>query len=118
MQDPQDHLSAAIRNEEFVMDISALPVRYAEWEVTALFYSALHYVNAYLETQGHFPRNHFQRDNLVNRLTNVGVEYRYLFQQSINAHYESGRFTPQQVDQIRTGAFLRVKEQMLSLLGI
>ena len=117
MRASSDHLSAAIRTEEFVMALSALPVRYPEWEVTALFYSALHYVNAYLRTQGHSPRNHVQRNEIVYSLTNVGVEYEALFRESIRARYNFVRFTPQEVDEIRTGPFRRVKEEMLSLLG-
>ena len=91
------------------MAISALPVRYTEWEVTALFYSALHYLNAYLETQGHSLRTHVDRNALANRLTNIGNEYSELFRSSLRARYKFAKFTPQEVDEIRTGPFLRVK---------
>ena len=117
MQTPSDHLTDAARNEEFASAIRTLPTRYPEWEVTVLFYCALHYLDAYLATQGHYPENHFQRNRLVRSVSNVSTEYLYLFQQSIDARYESARFTPEQVDQLLTGPFLRVKEEMLSLLG-
>ena len=55
---------------------------------------------------------------MVSSLTNAGASYRALFRQSMDARYELARFTPQRVDQIREGPFRRVKEEMLSLLGI
>ena len=118
MQESREHLAAAIRNEEFAAVLGALPERYAEWEVTALFYAALHYADAYLETQGRRPGDHSQRNRMVNSLTNAGGAYRRLFRLSLEARYELARFTPQEVDQIRDGPFRRVKEEMLSLLGI
>ena len=117
-QASREHLQAAIRNEEFAAAIGSLPERYAEWEVTALFYAALHYADAYLETQGIRPRDHSQRNRIVANLTNAGGAYRRLFRLSLEARYELSRFTPQEIDRIRAGPFRRVKEEMLSLLGI
>ena len=118
MQALSDHLAAAIRNEEFAMALSSLPTRYPEWEVTALFYSALHYVTAYLRTQGHSPQSHVRRNDMVYELTGIGGDYEELLRSSVNARYNFRRFTPQEVDEIREGPFRRVKEEMLSLLGI
>ena len=45
----QEYLEKAERNEKLADTLASLPERYTEWEVTALFYSALHYVNALCE---------------------------------------------------------------------
>lgn len=112
----QEHLAQARRNEEFLAAIRALPVRYAEWETTTLFYAALHYVDAFLATIGEHPRNHRIRIARVNAVSSLRDEYQNLFNASIEARYETLPFTPQQVDQLMAGPFLRVKEEMLSLL--
>ena len=45
--------------------MASLPERYTEWEVTMLFYSALHYVDAFLATRGLHPQSHLERKDLV-----------------------------------------------------
>ena len=114
----QDHLALAERNEQFAEALSALPQRFPEWEVTALFYSALHYASAFLTTQGHDPENHGHRNDLVRRLTNIGEDYRNLYSFSRDARYRGVAFTSQRVDEIKNGAFRRVKEGILALLPI
>ena len=112
----QDHLALAERNEQFAEDLSALPQRFPEWEVTALFYAALHYVSAFLTTHGHDPKNHGHRNDLVRRLTNIGEDYRNLYSLSRDARYRGISYTPQRVDEIKNGPFRRVKEEILALL--
>ena len=117
MLNTQDHLALAEKNEQFMEVLSDLPQRFPEWEITALFYSALHYANAFLAAQGHHPENHNHRNNLVRDLTNIGTDYRNLYSLSRDARYRGVAFTPQRVSEIKDGPFLRVKEEMLSLLG-
>ena len=112
-----DHLALAEKDEQFAEMLTALPQRFAEWEVTALFYSALHYSSAFLAAQGHNPENHSHRNNLVRNLTNIGADYRNLYSLSLDARYRGVTFTPQRVGEIRAGSFRRVKEEMLALLG-
>lgn len=112
----QDHLALAEKNERFIEALSALPQRFPDWEVTGLFYSALHYASAFLATQGYFPENHSDRNNLVRNLTNIGTEYRNLYSLSLDARYRGVIFTLHRVDEIKTGAFRRVKEEILALL--
>ena len=112
----QDHLALAEKDEQFAEALSALPQRFTEWEVTALLYSALHFASGFLATQGHHPENHSHRNNLVRDLTNIGMDYRNLYSLSLDARYRGVTFTPQRVDEIKTGPFRRVKEEVLSLL--
>ena len=113
----EQHLAQADRNERLANIIAALPERFTEWEVTLLFYSALHYVDAFLATQERSPKRHRDRNNLVASLTNLGREYQNLFQQSMNSRYHLYTFTPQEVSEIKAEDFDRVKEEVLSLLS-
>ena len=112
----QDHLALAVRNEQFAEALSALSQRFPEWEVTAVFYAALHYVSAFLTTQGHDPENHGHRNDLVSRLTDIGEDYRNLYSFSRDARYRGISYTPHRVDEIKNGPFRRVKEEILALL--
>lgn len=112
----QEHLNLAERNEQFVEAIASLPQRFPEWEITALFYSALHYASAFLATQGHNPESHHRRNQLIGELTGIGTDYQNLFRLSLNARYQRSRYTLERVDAIKTGPFRRVKEEVLALL--
>ncbi len=114
----QQHLYLAERNEEFAENIVALPERFFDWEVTTLFYSALHYVSAYLATLGHHPSSHHRRGTLVNNLTTVWDEYQNLFLLSMAARYYATPITIQQADEAKNYDFRRVKEGILALLPI
>ena len=97
--------------------MASYPERHTEWEVAILFYSALHYVEGFLATQGAHPKSHHERFALVSNLTGVARYYEILFKRSMNARYHLYEFTPQEVDRIKAGAFRRVKEETLALLG-
>ena len=113
----QEHRLQAERNEELVAAITTLPERFPEWEVTALFYSALHYVDAFLVAQGLNPGNHHRRSTLAGELTNIGTEYQDLFELSMDARYRLVEFSTNDADEVKDGIFRRVKEEMLRLLG-
>ena len=110
-------LIKAERNERLGNALALLPERHTEWEITIFFYSALHYVNAFLELQGLEVPHHFARYRLVSRLTNFAKEYENLFQKGINARYKMDEFTAQEVESTRTNEFLTVKEGVLALLA-
>ena len=117
MSTPKEHLDQAARNEQFANAISNLENRFTEWEVTALFYSSLHYLSAVLALQGYEAKNHRERRVLIALHTNVASEYDNLFQHSLDARYELVEFTPEEVESLKADDFLRVKEAAISLLG-
>ena len=52
-----------------------------DWAVTILFYSALHYIDAFLAGKNMHPLNHDQRDEEVERngsISNIYNDYRRL----------------------------------------
>ena len=117
MYTSQEHLAQAARNEEFANTISTLGTRFTDWEITALFYSSLHYVSAFLTTQGYEARNHHERRNLIARHTNVASEFDNLFQHSLDARYEMAKFTSEEVELLKAEDFRRIKDEVLALLG-
>ncbi len=110
------HLSQAESNERFAEPITALPARFPGWEVTVLFYSALHYADAFLATQGIHPRSHDSRIASVKLYTGAWEDYRHLYRLSLAARYNMAPFTPAVSDEVRAGAFRRIKEEILALL--
>ena len=116
MADWQQYLRKAERNERLADELASLPQRYPEWEIIILFYSALHYANAFLATRGQSADYHRERYDLLDSQTSLGKDYDTLFQRSMNARYDYDEFTTQEVDRIRASPFRRVKEGILALL--
>jgi uncharacterized protein (UPF0332 family) len=57
-----EHLSRAKQTEQLALALNRdLPVC-IDWAVAMLFYSALHYIDAFLAGKNVHPRNHNQRD--------------------------------------------------------
>jgi hypothetical protein len=79
----QEHLARARRNREVADALIGADARRVidppalEWATVAAFYSAVHYVNAYLwEKLRHEPRNHDERTNMVARASDLRTVFR------------------------------------------
>lgn len=83
---------------------------YVDWEVTTLFYAALHLVDGYFEKNGiQLPNSHRTRNHLVNKeLNSLYPTYRKLYNLSLKARYEEGN-TMQDYDR-------RIAEEYFSFL--
>lgn len=64
-----DHLTQAQHNREFAESLDA--AKYSDWVATALFYAALHHVDAFLATRNVHPGRHDVRDNYVEKVTEL-----------------------------------------------
>ena len=76
-----------------------------DWALVILFYSAMHYVEAYLATLGQHLRSHTTRDNFVGRdarLRKIFSEYQDLKYYGYNARYEMQKFTAADVTDAAT----------------
>ena len=118
-----EYVSLAERNERFYRVISdpAASQRFPDWEVTALFYSALHYINAYLSLTGIPPRSHVDRSNVIvsnPALRELVNSYRELHERSLEARYDLVPISAELVDQLESVDFLRVKSHIRGLLGL
>jgi uncharacterized protein (UPF0332 family) len=83
------HRSRAEHDEFLVKNIDN---PFFDWKVTGTFYSALHYVDAYLATKNIHPPTHSIRLGFVRtdpKLTTVFRDYRDLLNESRTARYEA-----------------------------
>lgn len=96
--DNHEHISKADNNLEFLNSFYNEESEYYDWIITILFYSALHYIEAYFALRTHIggtemqstdgEANHSVRKNLVRRfLKSHYHKYKTLYQLSIEARY-------------------------------
>jgi hypothetical protein len=95
---------------------------YLDWQVTCLFYAALHYVDAYLiattpggvRPQGHADRGRQAATVLPAQM----LDYRELRDRSEDARYELRQVAQAEVEALRTGQFARIRTQVRGALGL
>jgi hypothetical protein len=98
MPNTAEHWSQGEHNEAFYQGIDKDV--YSDWAATALFYSALHYIDAFLAGIGIDPGGHDDRDSEVaNRkeLRPLARQYFRLKNRSRDARYNCGKFHPQEL---------------------
>lgn len=90
MPSVQEHIKKARYNEGIAKNLIIHDGKYLDWAVITLFYSAHHYVDAYL---AHFfathHTTHFERRQFIANTTGLSWkrEYYYLYNQGSNARY-------------------------------
>lgn len=87
----QQHLQQARHNEALYHHLATVAPLYIDWQVTALFYAALHYVDAYLSKHNVHPASHSDRDQPIameSVLRRIYTPYRDLESRSRDARYE------------------------------
>jgi hypothetical protein len=90
MPSEAQHIWQAEHNEEVFRYLGDGFADYRDWQVTMLFYSMVHYVNAYLVHDGAAPESHQARELAVNtdaRLRSFSPQYRELTQRCWEARY-------------------------------
>jgi len=88
-----------------------------DWAITMLFYSAVHYLQAYLAGKGFRVITHRQRDDEIERngsLSPIFNDYRRLKDLSEDARYEIANFTADRHLKQAKERLERVKYQVLS----
>jgi hypothetical protein len=116
------HIEKAKRNEAAALLIQAT---YPEWAVTALFYAAMHYVEAFFfiqETKRPFP-SHYKdhadrRKGIALRAARISVHYETLFGDSFAARYTHENFSSAYVDRLREREFEAVKSYIIGKLPL
>ena len=87
---PSDHVRKADENKSFGYGMIATHPTSAGWALTAMFYSALHYAEAYfLKTSKHVD-NHGERPDAIKfdrNLSGIYGQYMHLFDCGFNARY-------------------------------
>jgi len=117
------HLEQAMLNEQLAMWLASRePERAASWAIIMLFYSALHYIDAYLEgvRAVSSPSHEAQDANIAadpemqNR--QVVERFQVLRQASIEARYRMRCFTVDEFYDYCNGYFLPIKHAVTELL--
>lgn len=118
------HIGQAHRNELCYESLSALnPTRFTEWEVITLFYSALHYLEAYLARNGidyPHPEKHGERKTEISKhsaLDSIFANYLSLHDYSENARYNLTSYSEAEVAMLRDDEFVPIRDSILLLLG-
>lgn len=95
MPSQKQHLSQASHNEKLVSNYKLLDSEFTDWAITALFYSALHYVEAYFATKYNWHhRKHEKRNPAIRRcLPHCYDDYKQLKYDSEEARYNNRRFS-------------------------
>lgn len=85
------HLQRAQHNRTFSETVQATINDYDDWQVIAIFYAAIHVLQAYFSAKtSEYPQTHQNRDDLLLRdrnLTPIYKEYRELKQLSVSCRY-------------------------------
>jgi hypothetical protein len=96
-----EHLSKARNNKEFADSIKLENSTRVGWVLTVLFYSALHYIEAYNAQFNYHCRNHQDlHDNIVRNpvLTAISYDYSDLETFSWNARYRAVRYGHKEIE--------------------
>ena len=117
MPSRHQHLPLAEFNEEFAETIAALPQRFPAWEIVALFYAALHYVDAALSLSNTHPGSHESRIAAFRGVAETWADYRHLHRLSLDVRYNMVAYSAAEADAIKSGPFRSVKEAALALLA-
>jgi hypothetical protein len=114
------HLAQAQKNERFYSTFDLSTTEFLDWAVITLFYSSLHYIDAYLaKAQNYHPLTHSKRTPLVAREFRLKViysDYRKLKDESEAARYQIKKFKLEEVGNLEKGQFERIKHHLLKLL--
>ena len=94
------HLSKAQHNKEFFESFDINKTKFRDWVVVGVFYTAIHYYEAYFANFGKHSRSHEISDDWI--LNDKGIEetyddYRELKQYRWYASYRNKNFTPQEI---------------------
>ncbi len=86
------HTAKAQHNEQFVVDLGATTSGYEDWQVTATFYAAVHWLQTYFVTRTpqDYPTSHQERDSLVQKdsnLVSLWKDYRELKRLATDSRY-------------------------------
>ena len=105
----QEHLQQARQNEALAQQLGSPPLEAHDWAITILFYSLLHFVDAYLlQYQNITPGGHTatwrkgqripgRNDYVTLHLPQISGEYKVLYSASRRARYEGAYLTPSSV---------------------
>lgn len=113
------HVSKAAHNEEFWNFITNEHEKYSDWAVVSIFYSAMHFIDAFFGKKGKHLKSHDMADKEIaqdKELRSIYTDYRTLKDYRWKASYWLTRFTKSEIDKDIVPHFNRIKTSILILL--
>lgn len=111
-----DHIQRAEKNEAFAGALNRTDPVQADWAITALFYGALHYIDAYFLSHGRGrPRTHGQREPRIRDsadLIGIWPDYRRLKDMSLAARYDIANYAEADFN-VAANALAKVRSHVL-----
>lgn len=116
MATAREHLDWAEQNEAFARSLDRKYQVDINWTITALFYSAVHYVDSYFAARGTRPPDHETREKQIRELlffTSIRKDYKRLKDMSREARYELAPYGEREVLEAK-GHLERIKAVILA----
>ena len=117
MPQREQHLTRATENEALALGLNRKSGVCIDWAITMLFYSALHWIDAYLAGKNFHPATHQIRDDEVENngsLSAVFNDYRRLKDLSRAARYEIPGFGEDKLI-VAKNRLLKIKQHISDL---
>jgi hypothetical protein len=115
----EEHITKAEGNETFADSIEPTSQPRIDWKLVVFFYTAMHYVEAYVaKALGFHLRSHTTRDSYISKETNlkkIRIFYGHLKYYGYNARYELDGFTAKDVADAK-GYLTQLKTELLPFL--
>lgn len=112
------HLSKAEHNENFFNSFKIDNTNFQDWIVVGIFYSTIHYYEAYFALKNKHSGSHDTSDDWISndaKIADTYVDYRELKQHRWQASYRAKRFSSQEIQGSILPRFNRIKARILSL---
>lgn len=118
MPTKNQHLEKSANNEALSGTLDPSQPAAIDWEITILFYVAVHYVEAYFSLSGKHHTGHKTRYSTIVRdqyISGISKDYEDMYNYSRDARYDSVAFTKADVQQIKP-RLERIKKTIKPLL--
>jgi len=114
------HVTKATHNEDFWSFINDNHEKYLDWAVVSIFYSAMHFIDAFFGKKGKHLKTHDMADREIaqdKQLLDIYADYRSLKDYRWKASYWLTKFKKSDIDKDVIPHFNRIKSSILELLS-
>ena len=117
------HETQALHNDRFWQSLDVGTTPYTDWIVNGIFYSAVHWIEAYLATINRHSSSHANRSTIMNGLSRLRrdpdliPDYVVLRTESENARYVGRKYTAEEITADLIPALNRIRQTMLGLIA-
>jgi len=107
------HKNKALMNEQLGEKLILEDRKFSQWAIVAYFYSALHWVDAYIAKELNLhPQDHHTRTSCINRISELRTlyaAYRHLQSDSRTVRYDAKSFPSKEISAIKNNYFIKIK---------